>query len=271
MSEPKPRSEAQRQQALWRVLSHAEGGLDPALWQAPQAGWLRGLQVYQANAGAAAERALAAAFPTVAALIGTASMAALARAYWHARPPSRGDLGELGEGLPAFIADSPSLAGEPYLADVARLDWRLHQAERAADAPQGLPGLQHLGDTDPAMLRLLLAPGAALLASRWPVVAVWQAHQPTAGPGVDRFAAARAALAAGKGDTAFVWREGWRPRVAAVSATEATFIAAVLAGQPLNRALDAAPDLDFAAWLGEAVQQGRLVAIEVTADREEQA
>ena len=265
------RSEAERQRALWQAVSRRPGGADAALWQAPQAGWRRGLQVYQANAGAAAERALAAAYPTVAALVGAPAMAALARAYWHARPPVRGDLGELGADLPAFIADSPSLATEPYLADVARLDGLLHRAERAADAPAGLPGLQHLADTDPAALRLLLAPGAALLASRWPVVAVWQAHQPSDVPTEQRFAAARAALAAGQGDTAFVWREGWRPRVVALPPTEAAFIAAVLAGQPLTRALDAAPDLDFAAWLGEAVQQGRLVAIERTTAPEERA
>lgn len=263
-------TEAARQQALWRALSRAADGTDPGLWQPPRAGWQRGLQVYQANAGAAAERALAAAFPTVAALIGADSMAGLARAFWHARPPARGDLGELGEALPAFIADSPSLASEPYLADVARLDWLLHRAEGAADAPDGLPGLQRLGDTDPAALRLQLAPGAALLASRWPVVTLWQAHQPAAGASADRFAAARAALAAGQGEMALVWRQGWRARVAGVSAAEAAFIAAVLGGQPLSLALEAAPDLDFAIWLGEAVQQGRLVAIAASMADEEQ-
>lgn len=266
-------TEAERQQALWRTLSHAPGAADPALWQAPQAGWLRGLQVYQANAGAAAERALAAAFPTVAALIGAASMAGLARAYWHARPPQRGDLGELGDALPGFIADSPSLADEPYLADVARLDWRLHQAERAADAPEELSGLQRLGDTDPARLWLRLAPGTAVLRSRWPIVTLWQAHQwshqNAADAPPDRFAAARAALAAGQGETALVWRQGWRARVAALPPAQADFTEALLARQALTGALDAAPDLDFAAWLGEAVQQGWLVAVEAAPAEEE--
>lgn len=269
MVERHPLTEAERQQALWRALSHAAGGADPALWRAPQAGWLRGLQVYQANAGAAAERALAAAFPTVAALIGAASMAGLARAYWHARPPQRGDLGELGDALPSFIADSPSLADEPYLADVARLDWCLHQAERAADAPDGLPGLQRLGDTDPARLWLRLAPGTALLRSRWPIVTLWQAHQGAADATPDRFAAARVALAAQQGETALVWRQGWRARVAALPPAQADFTEALLACQPLTAALDAAPDLDFAAWLGEAVQQGWLVAVEAAPAEEE--
>lgn len=257
-------TEAERQHALLQAVLGASPA-DAAAWRAPRAGWQRGLQVYQANAGAAAERALAAAYPTVTALIGDESMAALARVFWHAHPPLRGDLGEFGQTLPDFIADDLTLASEPYLADVARLDWLVHQAARAADGPQQVQTLERLGDTDPGQLQLQLQPGTALLSSGWPLVAIWLAHQPLPDglPPTDRFAEVRAAMAAQRGETALVWRQGWRVRVAPMGTAYTVFTQALLAGQVLSAALDSAPDLDFAGWLGEALQQGWLAEVRV--------
>src|SRR5690242_17624053 len=134
MNEAELQRERERQQALLSsLLTRDERGLQGWLSHAA-ARTQRGMQAYQANAGASAERALAASFPTVQALMGEESFAAMARAFWHANPPLRGDLAWFGEALPAFIADSEQLADVPYLSDVARLDWLLALAERAADA-----------------------------------------------------------------------------------------------------------------------------------------
>ena len=257
--------EAMRQQMLLRALWRDRG--------APLAlrGWLRGstddaldrsLAAYRANAGAGAERALATAFPTIAALVGAQAFAALARDFWQHRPPLRGDLGEWGEALPEFIADKEGLATEPYLADSARLDWAVHRALRAADVVQSSLPLERLADTDPAALRLVLAPGCALVASRWPVASIWQAHQ-RADDG-QRFDAVRAAFAAHHGETAFVVREGFAARVHALNAADAAFVRALLDDPraPLAAALDAAgPDLDFTRWLACALREGWLAAI----------
>ena len=167
-------NEALRQQLLLRTLW---GDAPPGV----VAGWLRdspqritrGLQAYRAHAGALAERALGAAFPTVALLVGEESFAALARALWQAQPPQQGDIAQWGAALPAFIGAAPQLADEPYLADVARLDWAVHRAELAADGDASVQGLQQLADGDPATLRLCLAEGVALIASPHPVVSIW--------------------------------------------------------------------------------------------------
>ena len=103
-------TEALRQQMLVRALLREA---EPASLH----GWLRddgpgiarGLEAHASHAGAAAERALSASFPTLRALLGEASFAALSRAYWHARPPARGDLFWLGEGLPGFVGASAQL------------------------------------------------------------------------------------------------------------------------------------------------------------------
>lgn len=252
--------EAQRQALLLR-----------ALWrQAPDAaltGWLRdspqrlarGLSAYRSNAAAIAARALAAAFPTVAQLVGSESFDALAAAFWHAEPPARGDLAEHGSRLPGFIAADAQLADVPWLADSARLDWAVHRAESSADVADPPEGLEQLASHDPDALRLLLQPGTALVDSRWPVATLWHAHRSTAD---DRFAAVREALAAGRAEAALVWRAGWRAQVSALSPPDAAFTAALIAGQSLAQALAAAgADFVFEPWLLDALRHGRLAAV----------
>jgi hypothetical protein len=252
--------EALRQQMLLRALwADARPGV--------VAGWLRdapsraarGLQAYRANAGALAERALAAAYPTVAQLVGEESFAALARALWFAQPPQRGDIGAWGEGLAGFIAAEPQLADEAYLADVARLDWALHCAAQAAE--QGVvAGLERLAEADPSHLQLRLAEGLVLCRSAHPVASIWRAHRSAA---ADRFASVREAFAAGRGENALAWRHGLQPAVLALPEADARFMQALLDGQALAPALDAAGD-DFAfdRWLLQALQQGWLQAVE---------
>jgi hypothetical protein len=97
-------AEAQRQQRLLACLlaDQADAGALPA--RGPQARALRGLQAYRANADASAGRALAAALPTVQRLIGEDDFAHLARRFWRAQPPRRGDLAEWGEGFADWLA-----------------------------------------------------------------------------------------------------------------------------------------------------------------------
>ncbi|MCB1998901.1 MAG: putative DNA-binding domain-containing protein [Burkholderiaceae bacterium] len=243
-------TEAARQQ---RLLAALAGG-DDAGFEA------LGLAAYRANAAAVAERALAAACPTVQQLLGDESFSAVARRLWQVAPPARGDLAQWGGALPGLLAEDEALGDEPYLADVARVDLAVHRAEMAADATLDPARLAMLGEADPAGLRLHLAPGAWLLASAHPVAAIWQAHRSDA---PDRFAPVRAALASGHGEHALVWRQGWRGQVAALSEPDAAFMAAVLTGDSLAQALDAAPLLDFEHWLLQALRLQWLSDVEM--------
>ena len=265
--------EALRQQMLLRALL---GDARPGV----VTGWLRtkrggprterGLAAYRANAGALAERALAAAYPTLQQLLGEESFAALARAFWQHHPPLAGDIALWGAGLPPFVTDAESLADEPYLADLARLEWAVHRAQTAADAgpPQGL---EFLASRDPEALWLQLVPGTVLVSSHHPVATIWHAHRQV---DEDRFAPVRAAFAVGAGECALVTRQGWRVRVLKLDAGEARFTAALLAGKPLSSALqhalqrtlqESGAGFDFEAWLIAALQQQRLVAVTTAA------
>lgn len=259
--------EALRQELLLRALWRDSAPATLQGWLRPRAD--RGLKTYRANAGALAERALSAAYPTVAALVGDESFAALARDFWQQHAPARGDIGEWGDALPAFIAGSTALADEPYLADSARLDWLVHQATRAADASAAASDWQQLGRTDPTQVHLCPAPGAALLGSAWPVVAIFQAHQQQSD---DRFAPVREAFAAGRGDNAFVWRDGPAVRVERVDAADAAFLRALIDGLTLGDALDRmASGFAFEVWLARAITARWIAAIDVHEPMQEAA
>jgi Putative DNA-binding domain len=211
-----------------------------------------GLRAYRANAHASAERALATACPTLRALLGAEDFAQLAREFWHADPPRRGDLGEWGAALPGWIEAHRGLAEWPYLADCARLDLALHRCERAADALLDAASLALLADSELARLHLRLLPGVQVLASRWPLASIHAAHAGGDEPG---FAAVRERLQAGQGEAVVVARDGWRGVVHRIDAPGLAFMQAVARGADLAQAFDAAGEaFDFAAWLADALR-----------------
>lgn len=252
--------EAQRQQLLLRALWRDEPPAALAPWlRDDDAAAAHGLRAYQANASAIAGRALAAAYPTLQQLLGEPSFAALAVALWHAHSPERGDLAHWGAALPDFIAAAASLASEPYLADVAQLEWAVHLAQTAADAPAQASGLEALAGADPAAVTLVLRPGTVLCSSQFPIVSIWLAHRSHQS---ERFVPVREALARAAGEHALVWRDDMVPRVGAISRDDACFIAALLRGASLTTALNAAgADFVFETWFIEALRHGWIVGL----------
>lgn len=250
--------EAERQRRLLDGLFAA--AVEPSALPTRESGAraLRGLQAYRANADASAERALATAFATVKMLLGEDDFRQLAREFWRAAPPQRGDLGEWGEALPGWMVAHPRLAEWPYLADAARLDWALHRCERAADDTPELASVARLGDTDPAQLAVHFMPGIALVESDWPIGLIHRAHH------VDDslFDALREAIAARRGEAVLVVRDGWKAVPVTLDAPTAAWTRMLLDGGDLGSALAAAGDeFDFAGWLAAALQSNRLKGI----------
>ena len=261
--------EALRQQMMLRALwRDARPGV-LAGWTRDGAAFSRGLQVYQANAGALAERALAAAFPTVQELLSEESFAHLARAFWKQAPPERGEVGTWGADLVGFLAAVPDLAGEPYLADVARLEWAVHLAQLAQDCDLDAGSLAVLAEHDPANIWLRPKPGTQVLGSTHPVVSIWQAHRQPAVAGHDRFALVRQAFADLAAQTALVWRDAWQVQVVALDGAEAALTLALCQGQSLGAALHQAaavePGFEFEPWLVTALRRGWLAGASQTA------
>lgn len=251
-------AEAARQQALLAALITREAGSLALREEAKRAE--RGLAAYRANANALAERALAAAFPTVQAMLGEADFGQLARLHWREHPPQCGDIGAWGDALPAAIEANANLAEWPWLADCARLDLALHRCERAADDTLDAGSLERLGGAEPAQLRLVTMPGLALIESAYPIATIHAAHRRRDG---DAFAPVREALAAGRGEAVWVAHQGFRAAMHVVDAPTAAWLRALLAGASLADALErAGPAFDFAAWLAQALRSGWLKGVD---------
>ena len=218
----------------------------------------RGLKAYQANGHALAERALRAAYPVVAQMLGNESFADLARALWHVRPPERGDIACWGGALPVFIQTSGQLQDEPYLSDVARAEWALHQCAGALDLSADLSTLVLLTTHEPSQLQLVLAPGCAVVRSAWPIASILGAHLEASPSLADAGAHLRAEVA----QDVVVWRAGLRPRVRLALDGEADALQGLLAGGSLAHALDAAPTLNFGEWFPMAVPTGLVLAVQ---------
>lgn len=220
--------------------------------------WTRGLQAYQSNAHALAERTLQAAFPVLTQLLGEDSFGRLSRAFWHAHPPQCGDMAQWGDGLPAFVRASAQLADEPFLADVAGVEWWLHCCASASDQDVDAASFALLSSQDAAQLCLQLAPGCATLVSDWPVVSLVCAHleQHPSLQEVGRLVRQQQA------ETAVIWRQGLRPRVRLAWPGETTLLQALLQGSSLADAMSQADTLDLSAWLPMAVQSGLVLAVQ---------
>jgi Putative DNA-binding domain len=224
---------------------------------------LRGLQTYQANAAASAQRSLQTAYPVIAQLIGDDAFAHLARDFWARHPPTCGDLAQWGADLSGFIARIPMLQTEPYLCDVAKAEWALHTAATAADQTADMSTFSLMAEQDPAALTLQLAPGTALVHSHYPIASILTAHVYDS----PSFEEVGQKLRQNMPEIALVWRHGLRPMVAACTATEAVFIARLLAGASLLAALESDglaasdPSFDFQGWLPQAVQKGLLLGV----------
>lgn len=125
--------------------------------------------------------ALAATFPTVQALVGADFFRALARAFIDRSLPAQPVLSEYGAGFADFIAGHEPACGLPYLADAARLDWALNLAFHVpAEGRVTAAELAVLSADRLPSLRMTLAPGTALLSSRYPLDRIWAASQPGA-------------------------------------------------------------------------------------------
>jgi hypothetical protein len=224
----------------------------------------RGLQTYQANASASALRSLQTAYPVIAQLVGDETFALLARDFWAQHLPTRGDLVQWGGDLPVFIASIAALQTEPYLSDVAKVEWALHTAATAPDKAVDLPSFSLLTAQEPDITTLQLAPGTVLIHSEFPIASILTAHLYNS----PSFEEVGQRLQQKLPEIALVWRQGLRPKVALCTASDAAFVGQLLAGKSILDALDAATaeesgQFDFSAWLPIAVQNGLLLGAQL--------
>ena len=228
------------------------------LTTAPASETSRGVAVYRNARLVILRNALAGAYPVCRALVGEDCFDAIVRDTLAVQRSTSPNLHRYGDALPDVVAHSPLATSVPYLADVARLEWRVHWAHYAPDAATELLDATALGAllTQPAeTIRAGLVDGACRMASAWPVVSIWRAHQPDA-------TVALADIDMRRGEAAIVTVREQRVAVLDIDAGTAAFLAACDATPSLQDALaqtlrDCA-DFDLTACLSHLYHNGLL-------------
>lgn len=137
-----------------------------------------GFAVYRNNVSAGLMNFIASRFPVVRAVVGDESFFERVRQFVRAHPPRSPVLLSYGGAFPGFIRDLGKEACFKYVADIAELELARARAYHAADVlpitPDAFAGTaaDRLGE-----LRVRLHPSASLVASRFPIVSVWQSSE----------------------------------------------------------------------------------------------
>lgn len=220
-------------------------GLDPAAR----------LRIYRHAVEGTLTAALRESYPAVLALVGEDFFDAMASRYRLQHPSVCGNLQRFGGELADFIAAMPEAQSLPYLADVARLEWRRQLAALAADAaPVDAARRVAAATVAPDRLRIGLHPSLQSLRSDYAVLTLWQWCQAPsdAVPHVDG------------GEHVLLWREGGEVAMAAVSPATFRCIEKLADGDSVASACLAAADVDdefdLEPCLRDLLAQGLIVA-----------
>jgi hypothetical protein len=138
----------------------------------------RRFAVYRNNVAVSLIEALGARFPVVKRLVGDEFFSAMAHAFVLREPPLSPLLIHYGETFPPFIEAFDAAEPLPYLADVARLEYARGRAYHAADAePLQRAAFASLPAGRIGSARVTLHPSVSIVASRFPVLSIWEVNQ----------------------------------------------------------------------------------------------
>ena len=217
------------------------------------------IDIYRHNIASNVRNALAATYEVTRALAGPALFDAATDAYAELSPPRGGDLNVYGGGFAAFLEGYAPAASLPCLGDIARLEWAMDEAARAPDARftpeevlRELARRFAMGEE----VTLALHPSCRLLASRHPVMRIWQAHQESTPASVEPGAGPEYLL---------VRREGLRPCIERLTRADHAWLDALANGMTLEAgtslSLHADAAFDLAAALRARIGDGTIVAV----------
>ena len=187
----------------------------------------RGLEAYRNLADALAKR-----FPVTRRMVGHESFVAMAHRFIVSERAAVVTRLQNWEMFPSFLRSQGNTASIESVADIAELEMAQGKAgDAAAAVPLGAQALQSLLRTErPEVLRLVLHPSAFLVASRFPIVTIWEINKPDdARCGVERWSA----------ECALVTRPFFKVEVRRLPPGGYAFISALSQGRTLAEALDA--------------------------------
>ena len=139
------------------------------------------IEVYRNNYRGNLHDTLAGAYPVIEQLVGKDFFRLLTRQFIGQHLSRNGNLHHYGAEMAGFIAAFEPAQGLPYLPDVAALEWACHCAYFADDAATlDIGKLAQMPPEQYPDLILHIHPACHLVRSRYPITAIWHAHQPEA-------------------------------------------------------------------------------------------
>lgn len=210
------------------------------------------LDIYRRTIATNYRNALGATYPVVRHLVGAPFFHASVDAYVAMHPSRSGDLNEYGSTFGDFLGGYELVAGLSYLPDVARLEWMIDEANRAADSnadPESV--LRALaacpGDELPS-LRMRMDGSCRLIESPFPLLRIWQVNQP------DHDGEMRVDFEVGP-DRLRVRREPSGVALERIAAGDFAWLSALLVRSDLAAAIAAAQHADATFDLGGALHR----------------
>ena len=175
-------------------------------------------------------------FPALLRLLGEEYFTALASLFSERQPPRSAVLHEYGADLAVFIEQFPPLAGWPFMADVARLEWARRCAFHAADAPLLQPGGVGVDELDQLLQApLCWHPSVTLLCSAHPLWQLWHAGADNCGTW--------------PAENVLVWRQGLQVMTQAIDGSTAELLAQLQLDGSLGKAAESLqPHMDVDAF-----------------------
>lgn len=205
------------------------------------------IEVYRNNYRGNLHDALAGVYPVIKQLVGDDFFRFMSRKFIERHPSSSANLHQYGAELSGFLRTFAPAQELPYLPHVAALEWACHCAYFADNATTlDIGKLAQILPERYSDLTLLIHPACHVLRSRYPVAAIWNAHQPGA-PGdfhIDLDSGPCRAL---------VIRQDNRVQVSELAVSDAEWLSCIQAGTHLGTAtantLEKYPDFDLRACL----------------------
>ncbi len=212
------------------------------------------IEIYRNNYRGNLHDTLAGAYPVIEQLVGEDFFRMMTRQYIGQHHSRSGNLHLYGADMANFAAVFEPARGLPYLADVAALEWACHRAYFSDDAE--VLDLNKLAQIPPERYSDLILhahPACHLVRSRYPIAAIWHAHQPGSPFDfqIDLDSGPSNALVSRKDDVV---------RVSDLSAGDAAWLEELIDASPLGEATAATlqrhPDFNLQAALLNLVDQG---------------
>ena len=221
---------------------------------------LHNSEVYRFGVEAKAVRALEHSYPTVRALVGAAGFDELALDYFRMIRKQSGDWGDFGWGFPSWIISHRISDRVPYLSDVARLDNHVARVERSQYEEVSVASFNAIGE-DLASCSLILNKGIQFFRSMYPVVSIWEAHKSETPKDTLSFAQAKRMIAKGRGQSALVYRAGWKGMAEVIPEKDLLLLEAVRDQRSIAEVFgeDVLKDTNFTYWLQDMIAKGVIV------------